>query len=57
MCIYCLITCKCIGQIYYIRDDHFDAIRTFSYYLCKSKKECGDNFGVSCMGCMSILNL
>ena len=23
MCIYCLITCECIGQIYYIRGNHF----------------------------------
>jgi len=36
MCIYCLITCKCIGQIYYIRGKHFCSIRTFSCYLCKS---------------------
>jgi len=36
MCIYCLITCKCIGQIYYIRGNHFCSINTFSCYLCKS---------------------
>ena len=23
MCIFCFITCKCIGQIYYIRGNHF----------------------------------
>jgi len=33
VCIYCLITCKCIGQIYYIRGNHFGSIRTFSCYL------------------------
>jgi len=27
MCIYCLITCKCIGQIYYIRGNHFCSIK------------------------------
>ena len=26
MCIYCFITCKCIGQIYYIRGYHLVAI-------------------------------
>jgi len=36
MCIYCLITCKCIGQIDYIRGNHFYSIRTLSCYLCKS---------------------
>jgi len=36
MCIYCLITCKCIGHIYYIRGNHCCSIRTFSCYLCKS---------------------
>jgi len=30
MCIYCLITCKCIVQIYYTRGNHFCSIRTFS---------------------------
>ena len=45
MCIYFLITCKCIGHIYYIRGNHFCSIRTFGCYLCKSYG-CGDNFGV-----------
>jgi len=36
MCIFCLITCKCIGHIYYIRGNHFCFIRTFSWYLCRS---------------------
>jgi len=45
MCIYCLITCKCIGQFYYIRGNPFCSIRTLSCYLYKSWG-CGDNFGV-----------
>ena len=28
MCIYCLITCKCIGHIYYIKGYHLCSIRT-----------------------------
>ena len=52
MCIYCLITCKCIGQIYYIKSNYLYSICTFNCYLCKSYG-C-DNFGGSCMGCVSI---
>jgi len=36
MCIFRLITCKCIGQIYYIRGNHFFSFRTCSCFLCKS---------------------
>ena len=49
MCIYYLITCTCIGHIYYIRGNHSCSIRTFNCYLYKSYV-CGDNVGRSCMG-------
>ena len=52
MCIYCLITCKCIGQIYYIKSNYLYSICIFNCYLCKSYV-C-DNFAGSCMGCVSI---
>jgi len=42
--------------MYYIRGNHFCSVWTFSCYLYKSYG-CGDNVGVSCMGCMSILKL
>ena len=55
MCIYCLITCTCIGHIYYIRGNHSCSIRTFNCYLYKSYV-CGDNVGRSCMGmCVHII--
>jgi len=30
---YCLITCKCIGQMYYIRGYHMCSIKTLSFNL------------------------
>jgi len=36
MRIYWLITCKCIGQMYYIKGNHICSIKTLSFNLYKS---------------------